>query len=407
MGENGELVYTNAQIVTRDSIIEGTVWVANGTIRAVGTGGTSVPSKIDFEEYRQFHRDKKWTDEEFEKSIADRIAIQQRCAVDNRRRILEICRSRQMPLASHDDTTEAHSVESARDGIGISEFPTTLTAARKAQALGMRVIMGAPNLVRGKSHSGNVSASELTENQLLDALSSDYYPLSLLHGAFLLNQRHGLPLPDAVAKVSANIADYLNLHDRGEIAPGKRADLIRVKLCGILPVVLASGRTAKALFQAAEGFARKRQAFYLPPLIPDVLDGFIALIPKDPCPEMQQLADDCVRFFDPFRAPSPVKEMDRRRANGLTDSQEAHLIRWGYPYVMSDFRFHLTLTGRIQDISERKMLLAAVSEAFRPFEKERVFIDAICLFHQAGAEEPFQIARSYPFWGIAASFSSR
>jgi hypothetical protein len=173
------------------------------------------------------------------------------------------------------------------------------------------------------------------------------------------------------------------------------------------PFALASGQTPKALFQAVEGFSCKRQAFYLPPLRPVVLDGFVALIPKASCPEMHQLADDCVRFFDPLRAPSTAEELDRIRTHGLTDSQEANLIRWGYPYVMSDYRFHLTLSGRIQNVRERKNLLAAVSERFQPLEKERVVVDAISIFHQTGPEAPFQIIRTYPFEGIAASFSSR
>jgi alpha-D-ribose 1-methylphosphonate 5-triphosphate diphosphatase len=151
-------------------------------------------------------------------------------------------------VASHDDTTDAHSVESARDGITISEFPTTLSAARKAKEFGMHVIMGAPNLVRGNSHSGNVSAAELAEKNLLDGLSSDYYPSSLLHASFLLHQQYHMPLPSAVAKVSANISDLLNLKDRGEIAPGKRADLIRVKMCGKLPVVRAIWKSGKKVF---------------------------------------------------------------------------------------------------------------------------------------------------------------
>jgi len=201
----------------------------------------------DLVKYRQFHRDKKWTDAEFGKGIEDRIAVQQKCAAENRRRILKICRMRGLPVASHDDTTEQHSIESAADGVTLSEFPTTFQAARKARELGMRIVMGAPNIVRGNSHSGNVSASELADNKLLDGLSSDYYPLSLLHGAFLLHQRHGMPLPEAVAKVSANIADFLHLDDRGEIACGKRADLIRVKLCGALPVVRAVWREGGAV----------------------------------------------------------------------------------------------------------------------------------------------------------------
>ena len=173
------------------------------------------------------------------------------------------------------------------------------------------------------------------------------------------------------------------------------------------PFVLASGRTVKALFRSVEAFARKQAPFNLPPLKPAVLDGFIALVPEEPCEAMNRLAADCVRFFDPFRTPCTVEEMDRRRAKGLTDSQEAHLIRWGYPHVMSDFRFHLTLTGRLEDASEKEILLAAVSEGFRPFERKQVVVDAISVFHQPAAEDPFQIVRTYPFENIATRFTWR
>jgi alpha-D-ribose 1-methylphosphonate 5-triphosphate diphosphatase len=92
-------------------------------------------------------------------------------------------------------------------------------------------------VVRGGSHSGNVSALELAEAGLLDALSSDYVPSSLLHSAFLLHQRLDVALPEAVAKVSANPARMLGLGDRGEIAVGRRADLIHVTMADDLPVV--------------------------------------------------------------------------------------------------------------------------------------------------------------------------
>jgi alpha-D-ribose 1-methylphosphonate 5-triphosphate diphosphatase len=191
----------------------------------------------NLDKYRQYHRDKQWTDEEFEKNLRDRMGMQQKYAAKHRKQILSLCRQKQLPVATHDDTTVAHCEESSCDGISISEFPTTTEAARKARELGMKIIMGAPNLVRGNSHSGNVSATALAREDLLDGLSSDYFPSSLLHGAFVLNQEIGIPLPEAVAKVSANQADLLSLHDRGEISIGKRADFIRVRLFEQLPII--------------------------------------------------------------------------------------------------------------------------------------------------------------------------
>ena len=128
-------------------------------------------------------------------------------------------------------------LEAKADGIRIAEFPTTHEAARAARQHGMSVIMGAPNVVCGGSHSGNVSALDLAAEDLLDGLSSDYAPKSLLHGAFILHDRIGLPLPKAVATVTAHIAAGVGLPDRGELAPGKRADLIRVRWIGDIPVV--------------------------------------------------------------------------------------------------------------------------------------------------------------------------
>jgi alpha-D-ribose 1-methylphosphonate 5-triphosphate diphosphatase len=97
-----------------------------------------------------------------------------------------------------------------------------------AHRRGMAVVMGAPNVVRGGSHSGNVSAAALAAAGTLDILSSDYVPSSLLHAAFLLHREIGMVLPDAVAKISRNPARALGVADRGEIAPGLRGDLVRV-----------------------------------------------------------------------------------------------------------------------------------------------------------------------------------
>jgi alpha-D-ribose 1-methylphosphonate 5-triphosphate diphosphatase len=155
----------------------------------------------------------------------------------NRRAIVAMCIQRNLKMASHDDATPEHVAESLGLGLTISEFPTTVLAAEAARAGGMTTIMGAPNVVRGGSHSGNVSAAELARLGLLDALSSDYVPVSLGHAAFKLHNDDGIALPDAVAKISLNPARMLGLTDRGEIAIGKRADLVRLSLLDGLPIV--------------------------------------------------------------------------------------------------------------------------------------------------------------------------
>jgi alpha-D-ribose 1-methylphosphonate 5-triphosphate diphosphatase len=196
----------------------------------------------NLDKYRLYQRDKAWTDAEFGAHVAERIARQRQNAVPNRVWVLARCRDLNLPLATHDDTTEENVREAKAAGVRIAEFPTTPEAARVARREGIRVVAGAPNLVRGVSHSGNVSARELAEEGLLDGLSSDYMPCALLQGVFVLHREPGYALPAAVAMVSANVAAMLGLADRGEIAPGKRADLIRVGLHGDLPVVKAVWR---------------------------------------------------------------------------------------------------------------------------------------------------------------------
>jgi alpha-D-ribose 1-methylphosphonate 5-triphosphate diphosphatase len=138
------------------------------------------------------------------------------------------CRERGYTLASHDDATEAHIDEAVELGMTIAEFPTTHEAAAAAVAEGMRIVAGAPNLVRGGSHSGNISTADLAKAGQLDALSSDYVPVSLLHGAFLLHEQVLDSLPAAIRKVSAIPARMVGLTDRGAIAEGLRADIIQV-----------------------------------------------------------------------------------------------------------------------------------------------------------------------------------
>ncbi|RDD70465.1 alpha-D-ribose 1-methylphosphonate 5-triphosphate diphosphatase [Paracoccus versutus] len=129
-------------------------------------------------------------------------------------------------LASHDDTTAAHVALSAGHGVRLAEFPTTPEAAAACHDHGIMVMMGAPNLIRGGSHSGNVSAAELARAGHLDILSSDYVPSGLLAGALIL-ARIWDDLPRAMATVTANPAQAAGLNDRGRLAPGLRADLIR------------------------------------------------------------------------------------------------------------------------------------------------------------------------------------
>ena len=139
-------------------------------------------------------------------------------------------------LASHDDTDRAHVEVSAAHGCALAEFPTTKEAAEACRDHGIAVMMGAPNLLRGGSHSGNVAASELIEAGLLDIFSSDYVPAALLMGAVQMG-REGGDMAAGLRTVTAAPAAAAGLSDRGEIAPGKRADLIRVSLDFAAPAV--------------------------------------------------------------------------------------------------------------------------------------------------------------------------
>src|SRR5690606_33419437 len=137
---------------------------------------------------------------------------------------------RSLSLASHDDATVEHVEESAGYGMSIAEFPTTVEAAEVSHRLGLKVLMGAPNIVRGGSHSGNVAAADLAAQGVLDILSSDYYPSSLLQAARrLADESHGYDLPSAVRSISLEPALAAGLHDRGEIRAGLRADLVHVQ----------------------------------------------------------------------------------------------------------------------------------------------------------------------------------
>jgi alpha-D-ribose 1-methylphosphonate 5-triphosphate diphosphatase len=149
-----------------------------------------------------------------------------------------MARERGIPVAAHDDETLEHVEEAARLGMTMSEFPTTLLAAEAARERGMLTIMGAPNVVKGGSQSGNLSALDLAKAGLLDVLASDYVPISMLAATLRLTEPDvGITLPEAVKIASLNAARAAGLDDRGEILAGKRADLIRVRMVDAHPVV--------------------------------------------------------------------------------------------------------------------------------------------------------------------------
>ncbi|MGE2836074.1 alpha-D-ribose 1-methylphosphonate 5-triphosphate diphosphatase [Mycobacterium sp. SMC-4] len=183
----------------------------------------------DIEAFRTYMVGKhRLTPEGFDEHVAELHTRAAQYSAVNRVELASRARDLGLVLAAHDDATVDHVAESSALGVGISEFPTTLEAAFAARAAGQVVMMGAPNVVRGGSHSGNVAASDLVESGLLDVLSSDYVPSSPLQAVFSLVDSGALTMPDAVAMVTVNPARAVGLDDRGVIAPGRRADLVRV-----------------------------------------------------------------------------------------------------------------------------------------------------------------------------------
>jgi len=174
---------------------------------------------------------------EAEEEIAERSARGRASVAANFPRIVELLAGTGIVRASHDDTTPDHVAEAQAAGCALSEFPTTLEAAAAARAAGLATIGGAPNVVRGGSHSGGVAMKDLAAHGLLDALASDYVPASLLQAAVRLHLDHGLTLADALAQVTSRPAQMAGLADRGRLAKGLRADLLRFRIVEKTPVV--------------------------------------------------------------------------------------------------------------------------------------------------------------------------
>lgn len=176
------------------------------------------------------------TDAEFDAHIAEQQSLGERVRDTHETAAVAGAHRLGAILASHDDTTAAHVTTSYRHGVRIAEFPTTVEAAAACHAHDIRVMMGAPNLVRGGSHSGNVATADLAGDGLVDILSSDYVPAALLMGALELGARAG-NLAHGVATVTAAPAAAAGLTDRGRLAPGARADVIRFTTSGGAPIL--------------------------------------------------------------------------------------------------------------------------------------------------------------------------
>ncbi|GGF49499.1 phosphonate metabolism protein PhnM [Azorhizobium oxalatiphilum] len=240
------LVHLRCEVATDSVVEDAAAIVAGHDVRLISLMDHT-PGQRQFsctEQFRAYYKKKSGiTDEELDVIVATRLDYHERLARPNRQGLVALAHPNRIVLASHDDATPEHVAEAIGDGVAIAEFPTTVEAARLSHEAGIRVLMGAPNMVRGGSHTGNASAEQLARLGLLDILSSDYVPASLLWAPFdLVRRAPEISLPEAVRMVTKNPADAASLTDRGEIAVGKRADLVRVALAGDIPVARAVWR---------------------------------------------------------------------------------------------------------------------------------------------------------------------
>ncbi|MDP2334150.1 MAG: alpha-D-ribose 1-methylphosphonate 5-triphosphate diphosphatase [Reyranella sp.] len=234
-------LHLRCEIVADDAVESIDRWIDLSLVGLVSINDHTPGQRqfLDPEKLRLYHTKKYgMTNAEFEVFSVRAIELHHRNAARNRSEVVARAQARALPLASHDDATRAHVDEAVENGMTIAEFPTTLEAAEASREAGLSVLVGAPNLVMGGSHSGNIAAIDLLREGQADILSSDYVPASLMEGVFKLPASGaGISLPQAVRLASLNPARAVGLGDRGEIAPERRADLVRVRVLDGAPLV--------------------------------------------------------------------------------------------------------------------------------------------------------------------------
>ena len=165
------------------------------------------------------------------------------------------------------------------------------------------------------------------------------------------------------------------------------------------PMALADDLSEGELVDAVGRFAAGQRAFAVPAMELAEISDFLALVPATRCPELQDLADRCVVEFDEFRRPAEEAEIARRRAAGLTPRQESLLSRWGYPYVLDEWRFHLTLTGRLRDEKERAAVRVALQQHFASALEGALPVNDLCVFRQPAPGRPFNVLARFRLGG--------
>ena len=156
------------------------------------------------------------------------------------------------------------------------------------------------------------------------------------------------------------------------------------------PFTLADDRNEDELLAALACFVRSRHAFDIPRVVIGNLGPFFALIPDDTHQPLQNFAADVVTHFEPFRAPLSDGDIARRRPQDLSESQRRNLVDWGYPHVMDDFRFHMTLTGPV-DVSNRARMSEVLNAEFSDFTNRSLPISGLGLFVEPARGQPFRV----------------
>ena len=191
------------------------------------------------DQYTLYYKTKRGlSDEAFKHFVNRRLEASAQYSDQHRTALASACAERGITIASHDDATLDHVAEAVGFGVKLAEFPTSMEAAQASHKAGMSVLMGAPNVVRGGSHSGNIAATDLARAGVLDVLSSDYVPFSLIQAPFVLSDEiEGLDLSTAIRLVTSTPAKTVGLDDRGSLSEGKRADMVRVRRETGIPIV--------------------------------------------------------------------------------------------------------------------------------------------------------------------------
>lgn len=187
-------------------------------------------------------------------------------------------------------------------------------------------------------------------------------------------------------------------HEVGDTPPSIVAEPARYGFHATIkaPFRLAPGRTLAELDAALAAFCKTRATVTIGALRLERLGSFFALVPEEAEPGLMGLENAAVRAFEPFRAPLDEAEIARRRPDQLTERQRANLAEWGYPHVFEDFRFHLTLTGRVPD-GDAEAIEARLRSRFAPFTGRLLAVDALALFVERQPGEPFEVHAVHPF----------